>query len=524
MIIKISKRKTDSSFSKLAGYICRGKNGDDQRIQSVTTAGFAVEQPDWEVATRHIAEQHREKSKNSRKNTDNTLHVIVSFRPGEREKLDEAALENITQQICESIRLGDHKRITAVHGDTQDPHLHLAINLLDEGGRRRTPYKAFLALREAREAIEKQYGFEPPGKRAADSQARPSDQNQKRESHSNQASFEGWLKENLAEGLAAEVRREGASWKSVQGFLSGHGTTLRKQGAGLVFSSTQEKVFCKASAIDRGFSLGKLQAVLGEWEVVETKSVSTGGFKSHYLQSKELYARYQEETQSRKKARTAARSESKQTFQSARNSIMDEIRAKKAKVMTKEKDLRKRTGKLTALTFEKSQLMEAVREENQERAAAITEKFKHKTWVQFLQDESESGNMTAIRALQARNDKNTEHPGNQVYTPGAWEPVGNTLRTLRAEIRANGDLAYRLPTKKREEIIDKGRRLMIGDKFSNEMLDASLKLAVAKFGSTLHLQGSDEFKKAIIKRAEAQKLKVSFANRPQITKPRTNER
>lgn len=132
--------------------------------------------------------------------------------------------------------------------------------------------------------------------------------------------------------------------------------------------------------------------------------------------------------------------------------------------------------------------------------------------------------MTALRALQSRNDKDTTHPGNQVFTPGKWEPVGNTLRGLKAQIRANGDLAYLLSTRGKGEIIDKGRRLMIADKFSDEMLDASLKLALAKFGNTLHLQGSDGFKEAIIKRAEAQKLQVTFANRPQAFRPRTNGR
>jgi hypothetical protein len=530
MIIKISGRKTDSSFHKLADYICRAKPGDEERIQSITTAGFEVEQPDWEVARNHIAEQHREKTKNSRKNPDNTLHVIVSFRPGEREKLDQDALEKIAQQVCSSIQLGDHKRIMAVHGDTQDPHMHLAVNLLDQRGRRRTPYKAFLALRDVREAIEKEHGFEAPsaraGKETGVSPKKPSDPNQKRETHSNQESFEGWLKKNIARALTEEINREGASWQSVQGFLSARGTTLRKQGAGLVFSSSSERVFCKASSIDRGFSLGKLQATLGEWEQVSvsTKVVSTAGFKSQFLQSKELYAEYQREGEIRKKGRLAAQNESKKAFKSARDSVATEIRTKKEKVMEKEADPRKRIAKLKALTFERAQLMEAVREDNQNRSKSVSDDFRHKTWLQFLQDKSQTGDMGALRALQSRNDINTTHPGNQVFTPNSWEPVGNTLRGLKAKIRSNGDIAYQLPSGRKEEIIDKGRRLLVGDKFSDAMLDASLKLAVAKFGTTLHLQGSDEFKRAIMQRAQDTKLKVSFAERARTFNTNQNGR
>jgi len=528
VIIKVSKRSKDSNFSKLADYICRAKPGDEERIQSITTAGFEVEQPDWEVARNHIAEQHREKTQNSRKKPDNTLHLIVSFRPGEREKLDQEALEKIAQQICDSIKLGDHKRIMAVHGDTQDPHMHLAVNLLDAEGRRKTPYKAFLALRDIREVIEREHGFAPPSERAGEEAGeranKPSDPNQKRETHSNQASFEGWLKTNIAQGLAEEVQRDGASWQSVQDYLSAQGTTLRKQGAGMVFSSTSERVFCKASSIDRSFSLGKLQATLGEWKEVSTQVVSTSGFKSQFLQSKELFTEYQRESEIRKKGRTAAQTESKNAFKSARDSVANAIRTKKEKVMKKEADPRKRIAKLKALTFERAQLMEAVREDNQKRSAEISESFRHKTWVQFLQDKSQTGDMGAIRALQSRNDKNTTHPGNQVFTPDSWEPVGNTLRGLKAKIRTNGDLAYQLPFGRKEEIIDKGRRLLVGDKFSDAMLDASLKLAVAKFGTTLHLQGSDEFKKAIMQRAQETKLKVSFAERARTTNTNQNGR
>ena len=523
MIIKISERKAESNFSRLADYICKAKEGNEDRIQEIRTGGFEIEQPDWEVARNHIAEQHREKTKNSKSPADNTLHVIISFRPEERKALDSEAIAEIVKKTCESLHLGDHKRISATHGDTQDPHVHVAINLLDSGGRRRTPYKAFLALREVRQAFEKQHGFRPPSDRAGASAELASDPNQKRESHSNQASFESWLKTNIAAGLLSEVRKEGADWKSVQEYLSQNGTTLRKQGAGLVFSSSSEKVFCKASTIDRGFSLGNLQKALGEWQEVATTGVAKEGFKSHFLQSKQLYADYQRETQEKKEGRMAARAEAKKIFQERRDKISAEIRTKKEKVMKAEKDPRKRVGQLKALTFERAQMMESAREENQKRASSIGEDYKHKTWVQFLQEKSEAGDLSAIRALQGRGEKTTGFPGNQVFTPGVWEPVGNTLRGLKAKVRANGDLAYRLPTGRKEEIIDKGRRLMIGDKFSNEMLDASLKLAVAKFGTTLHLQGSEEFKKSIMNRARETKLKVTFADRARIN-TKTNGR
>jgi len=54
-------------------------------------------------------------------------------------------------------------------------------------------------------------------------------------------------------------------------------------------------------------------------------------------------------------------------------------------------------------------------------------------------------------------------------------------------------LAYPLPTREKGEVPDKGQGLMIADKFSDEMLDASLKRVLEKFSSTLHSPHSLNF-------------------------------
>ena len=58
--------------------------------------------------------------------TDKTYHLILSFRAGEEP--DAKVLERVEQRICEGLGYAEHQRISAVHHDTDNIHVHLAIN------------------------------------------------------------------------------------------------------------------------------------------------------------------------------------------------------------------------------------------------------------------------------------------------------------------------------------------------------------------------------------------------------------
>ena len=53
-------------------------------------------------------------------------------------------------------------------------------------------------------------------------------------------------------------------------------------------------------------------------------------------------------------------------------------------------------------------------------------------------------------------------------------------------------------------------RLVVGEKYNDEKLEAALKLAISKYGRVLHLRGSEEFKEAMQKKAAEMELGIKF--------------
>ena len=109
-----------SSFSRLASYITDEKsNGEKVGFTKVTNCSF----DEIDLAVREI--EHTQ-DMNTRAKSDKTYHLIVSFRSGESPT--EEQLADIEQVVCEGIGLGDHQRLSATHTDTDNLHIHIAIN------------------------------------------------------------------------------------------------------------------------------------------------------------------------------------------------------------------------------------------------------------------------------------------------------------------------------------------------------------------------------------------------------------
>jgi hypothetical protein len=65
-------------------------------------------------------------ARNTRSQSDKNCHLVVSFPEGEKPTW--AQLEDIEDAICAAIGFAEHRRISAVHQNTDNWHLHVAIN------------------------------------------------------------------------------------------------------------------------------------------------------------------------------------------------------------------------------------------------------------------------------------------------------------------------------------------------------------------------------------------------------------
>lgn len=66
---------------------------------------------------------------NTRVKGEKTLHLVVSFAPGESP--DSETLKDIEHNIAVELGLGKNQRVSALHTDTDAHHLHIAINKID---------------------------------------------------------------------------------------------------------------------------------------------------------------------------------------------------------------------------------------------------------------------------------------------------------------------------------------------------------------------------------------------------------
>ena len=111
-----------SDFAELVKYITNAQQ-KAERVGGVTVTNCQSDRPDaaiFEVINTQV--------QNTRAESDKTYHLIVSFRGDEP---DETTLNAIEARICGALGYGDHQRVSAVHHDTDNLHIHIAFFLND---------------------------------------------------------------------------------------------------------------------------------------------------------------------------------------------------------------------------------------------------------------------------------------------------------------------------------------------------------------------------------------------------------
>lgn len=143
-----------SRITRLVNYITSGVAGE--RIGTVRVTN-CLSDPRCMKAV--VAEMLATQECNQRTTKDKTYHLLISFRPGECPT--DAMLADIEERLCASIGFTGHQRISAVHMDTDNVHLHIAINKIHpERLTIHEPYRAYNTMARVCEALEAEYGLQ----------------------------------------------------------------------------------------------------------------------------------------------------------------------------------------------------------------------------------------------------------------------------------------------------------------------------------------------------------------------------
>ena len=200
-------------------------------------------------------------------------HWIFSWQEGEQPSREQ--VEEVVDLFLEKMELTGHQTMYGLHYDTDNYHLHIAVNRMNpETGKVVLPFNG-LDIREAHKIVafvEHKQGWasEESSLYAVLKDGELARRRTGREIKPRQAAldFEHATGEKSAQRIAQEcghgIIKNAKSWAELHEKLAGVGLRFEKKGSGAIIFVGDIAV--KASSVDRAFSMGKLCKRLGDFE------------------------------------------------------------------------------------------------------------------------------------------------------------------------------------------------------------------------------------------------------------------
>ncbi|MBA3034688.1 MAG: relaxase/mobilization nuclease domain-containing protein [Gammaproteobacteria bacterium] len=546
MIAKVPAKRNDgnSSFSTLGKYLVSEKldkeTGEivrDARDVHVETNCLSVNTAAAEM--RAVAEM------NGRVN-DPVYHAVISWREGEQP--NDKQMMDAARQAQAAIGMDGHQFVYAIHRETDNHHVHMMVNRVHPDTHKAVyPDRDFYKLDKCMREVELAQGWQhdrgpyavvdgkiertkreavapPLPTKARDLEAATGCQSLL--SYSQAASPE----------LVAAV--DAGDWQALHASLRKHGLEIREAGQGFKIYDIADPSATpvKASDVAPALGGGKLKKRLGEFQkplriVLAEKPVRT-------------YNPYREKQQDgrdeRREARAAARLALRQQFDTekrqqlvhhkeqreaekfALSDLAMRTRAERERIKLQGLPAEDRRARLSVLAMTAAAERERIKRTGVDQREA--EKVKgYRSW---CGDRATQGNPAAIAQL-----KGWEYQESRRRRAGEREEEAAAARgAIRAEVlahdtpakplvldevawsvdRRTGDVTYRL--RGVDALRDTGRQVSVLQPTDDLSIEAGLRLAAQKFGSTLTLTGSTEFQQRAVRVAVEQGLGVRFAD------------
>lgn len=541
-----------SSFSELAKYIENPQN-KQERIEFVRVTN--CQQQNILDAAKYEIEPTQKL--NQRSTDDKTYHFVISFRAGEHPSQN--VLDAIEDRMCAALGYEDHQRVSAVHNDTDNLHIHIAINKIHpETYNIHTPFNDFKTHTAMCELLEKEFGLEHDNHKAQKklSENKAADM----ERHSGKESFLGWVQRECAEQIL-----NASSWRELHQTMQQNGLELRQKGNGFVITGPDE-LGVKASSVDRALSRASLEKKLGSFEpstahqpafkpspeILKKRFGAAGGIKQpgdrppqirlkrtvtleeiptleinsgKRYQGKplgtggqgtsELYGHFQSEQQ----RLTASRHEALRLAKVRRDCLVEKAkrngRLKRSviKLMSGPGVNKRHLYSLVSKTLA-SEISRANAIYKKDRQDAYDIHTK-RTWADWLQFKASKGDDEALKTLRQRNAQAARKQANIVH--GDQVKKDGRIPGLKPDsVTKEGTIIYRVGE---SAIRDGGKLLDVSRDAGEDGLHAALLMAKHRYGNTLQVNGSFEFKKRIVAVAASRELDVKFAD-PELEKLR----
>jgi hypothetical protein len=490
-----------SGFASLLAYLADAQ-AKRERVGCVTVTNCQSDQ-----AAVAVTEILNTQAQNQRALSDKTYHLILSFPGGEEPS--PAVLQAVEARICHGLGYGVHQRISVVHHDTDNLHVHIAINKIHPT--RYTihqPYRDHATLGQLCAALEGEFGLQRDNH-----QARQTGAASRAMDMEHHAGIESLL--GLVRRVCHAQMREAASWQELHGVLLAHGLVLRERGNGLVILAS-DGTAVKASSVHRDCSRARLEARLGPYT---PGPAGTGGHPSQASQTRQplrlrvetaaLYALYQEQQREAVQMHAGALAGARAQHQRLIAEAKRRGRLKRAAIrMLACGPFAKRILHAAAAKT----LMADIERINGGYLAerrAIRSQHGRLAWADWLRTRAGAGDAQALSALRARGGKQglagNTLAGSELASEASWPQAPGGLR--QDSVTKHGTLIYCAGA---TTIRDDGHKLKITRGATQAGLQLALDMAVSRYGRCLHVDGSAAFQDQVIQAAAAAHLAVTF--------------
>lgn len=375
MIVKVAKldKSIKSSFKRLTEYITNEQVESNINIRNV---GAWIEPDDiYDMNDLDLFIEDVESVQSmSNAKSDKTYHLIVSFGVDERPDIE--TLKNISNEFIESLGFKDHQRLSVIHDDTDNLHMHIAINKINpEKYTIHEPYYPYKTLSKKAKELEIKYNLNQTHSNEKSNENTCSAANDI-DSRPTQISFKSYV-----ESIDLSDCK---SWQDLHDKLKENGIEYRKYGSGAVFKNlADDKINIKASAVKREYALNSLEKKYGKFE----PSKSLNNIQNSYQRYQDLSLKEQYDF-----INTNRKIKSKQEKQVVKNEYMDAAKYSGDIIdnlsrMTGSSELDRILIKMNKKAIAKAKLKK-LREERKKEIKNINDRYKYYTYDAWLQQQA----------------------------------------------------------------------------------------------------------------------------------------
>lgn len=422
----------NDNYGRLARYIARiGEYADGSESAALAWCAGCSGGEDYAEG---IAEAQDTQALNTRAAGNKSYHLVISFRPEDQATLTPEKLREIERRFAETLGLADHQRHCAIHADTGNLHIQIVYNLIHPETLTRNCHSWDYSKRNALcRLLEREYGLAVDTGMEKDKAERRNERAAAMEAQQGVLSFAGYARERgqiILEALETATR-----WQDLHTALARHGLELTERGNGLIIRNPHGKEAVKASDVDRRLSKKRLEAALGPYQkpvrqyVAEVSCYQARPVQRHPA-SAALYAEYQREKTERKTALAKLREGQTETL----NTVREHWKRERARIERLGIDKRNRRNLLQLARQKEAAGLAAARADNERARVAFALERPARSWHEFLCQQAERGNETALAVLRSRTE--AAAPEQDTATPALDRSAASAIRAEYAERQA----------------------------------------------------------------------------------------